>query len=256
MDSGYYTSAIGMLNQFNIEDDISNNLANMQTPGFKERAPEVEDFSQTLLRSGQTPDPFATALDTAIGRIGLPPQISGYGLDLAQGAPQHTGSPLDLMIAGNAFFSVRNGNQTVLTRNGSFHRAANGQLVTADGYQVLNAAGRPITVPTSDFTVDRQGNVLVNNKQVDRLGLARVQTGAPLTDLGSGYYSGATTPVAAGAPNIAVLQGYVEGSNVDMAAQTSNLLSAQRAYQADSQMMQIQDSTLGLAVNDLGKVNA
>lgn len=256
MDSGFYTSATGMLDQFNIEDNISNNLANLQTPGFKERAPEVEDFSRTLLRSDEANDPFMHEQASRIGSLGLAPQITGYGLNMAQGAPRHTGSPLDLMIAGNGFFSVRDGNHIVLTRNGSFHRAGNGQLVTADGYPVLNAAGRPITLPSSDFAVDQQGRVLVNGKPIDRLGLARVPAGAPLTDLGSGYYSGAAAPIAPGAPNVAVLQGYVESSNVDMATQTSNMLSAQRAYQADSQMMQIQDATIGLAVNDLGKVNA
>ena len=96
----------------------------------------------------------------------------------------------------------------------------------------------------------------VNGARVGRLGLVAAQAGAPLTDLGSGYYSGATTPIAAGAPNIAVLQGYLESSNVDMTTQTTNMLSAQRAYQADSQMLQIEDATMGLAVTSLGSVSA
>ncbi|MGH2410623.1 MAG: flagellar basal body rod C-terminal domain-containing protein, partial [Chloroflexota bacterium] len=85
-------------------------------------------------------------------------------------------------------------------------------------------------------------------------GLANVAAGQPLTDVGNGYFSGPSTALAANAPNTAVVQGYLETSNVDMTTQTTAMLSAQRAYQADAQMLQMQDNTMGLAVADLGKV--
>lgn len=254
MESGFYTSAVGMLAQFNIEDNISNNLANLQTPGFKGRVATVQDFSQTLLSSQQSFGPINQTVSTPIGQFGLPPSIQSYGMDLSQGAPRHTGAPLNAMIAGNGFFTVQNGNQTLLTRNGTFHRSATGQLLTAEGYAVLGAAGTPITLPQGTVTIGRQGVIQVDGKVVDRLGMAQVPVGTPLQDAGAGYFSGQSTPVPANAPGVAVLQGYLEGSNVDMTTQTSSLLAAQRAYQADSQMLQIEDTTMGLAVNDLGKV--
>ena len=254
MDSGFYTSAVGMLNQFNVEDSISNNLANMQTPGFKGRVASVEDFSQTLLSSQNAYGATVQNVQTPIGKIALPPVIQSYGLDLSQGAPRYTGVPLNMMVAGNGFFTVQNGTQTVLTRDGSFHRSATGALLTAAGYPVLNAAGTPITLPQGTVNISREGVIQVDGKVIDRVGLAQVPAGSPLQDLGSGYFSGQSTPVPANPTGIAVMQGYLEGSNVDVSAQTSALLAAQRSYQANSQMLQIEDTTLGLAVNDLGKV--
>src|SRR5581483_2456917 len=129
MDSGYYTAAIGMLDNFNVENNISDNLANMQTPGFKERSAVLGDFSQVLYN---TQGVAGTQESAAIGRFGTSPQVQDYGMNLAQGNPKYTGSPLDLMIVGNGFFSVHAGNRTLLTRNGSFHRSNAGVLVTGE----------------------------------------------------------------------------------------------------------------------------
>jgi flagellar basal-body rod protein FlgG len=251
VDTGIYNSAYAMMAEYNTENTISDNLANLQTPGYKERSTVLQDFSTALYNSqGGANGQFA-----AIGNFGYAPTVQSIGMNQAQGAPKYTGSPLDFMVVGNGLFRVQAGNQTLLTRNGNFQQAANGQLQTADGYAVLNAAGNPITVPQGTITVGRDGMLSVNGKQVDRLGLATVTTGQPLTDVGNGYVSGPSTALAAGAANTAVVQGYLETSNVDMTTQTTAMLSAQRAYQADAQMLQMQDNTMSLAVSDLGKVN-
>ena len=255
MDTGIYSSATGMYAEYNTENNISDNLANLQTPGFKEKSSVLQDFTAVLYNSAG--DPTGTiGTETAIGNFGYAPTVRDYGLNLAQGAPKYTGSPLDLMVVGNGFFRARAGNQTLLTRNGNFHRAANGQLQTVEGYPVLNDTGQPITLPAGTVTFDRGGNLLVNGKPVDRLGLANVATGQPLTDVGNGFFTGPSTAIPANAANTAVVEGYLETSNVDMTTQTTAMLSAQRAYQADAQMLQMQDNTLGLAVSDLGKVNS
>ncbi|MGH2347641.1 MAG: flagellar hook-basal body protein, partial [Chloroflexota bacterium] len=219
---------------------------------YKERSSVLQNFATTLYNSQGS---AAGQASPTIGNFGYAPMVRDLGMNLAQGAPKYTGSPLDVMVVGNGLFRVRAGNQILLTRNGNFHQAANGQLQTVDGYPVLDAAGQPITVPQGTVTIDRGGNLKVNGKQTARLGLANVAAGQPLTDVGNGYLSGASTVVAAGAANTAVVQGYLETSNVDMTTQTTAMLSAQRAYQADAQMLQMQDDTMSLAVSDLGKVN-
>jgi flagellar basal-body rod protein FlgF len=251
VDTGIYNSAYAMMAEYNTENTISDNLANLQTPGYKERSTILQDFSTALYNSTGGANGQSSA---AIGNFGYAPTVRSIGMNQAQGAPKYTGSPLDFMVVGNGLFRVQAGNQTLLTRNGNFHQAANGQLQTSDGYAVLNAAGQPITVPQGTITVGQGGALSVNGKQVDRLGLAAVATGQPLTEIGNGYLSGPSTAVAAGAANTAVVQGYLETSNVDMTTQTTNMLSAQRAYQADAQMLQMQDNTMGMAVSDLGKV--
>jgi len=254
MDSGMYTSAISMLDQFNTENSISDNLSNLQTPGYKTRTPVLESFSQTLLSSAQGLDTGTNS--TVIGQFATAPQIHNYGLDLGQGTPRSTGAPLDTMIVGNAFFTVRSGSQTLLTRNGSFQRGANGLLMTASGYPVLSNAASPIHIPQGTISIDRAGAISVNGKPVAQLGLARVPVGKPLTEAGSGYYHGPGIPLPPRTAGLAVLQGYLETSNVDMSTQTTAMVAAQRAYQESSRMLQIEDDTMGLAVNELGKVGA
>lgn len=287
MDSGLYTSAVGMLGEFNVENGITDNLANMQTPGYKERTAVQENFSDLLLSSqgGQAGEageagvagvagaslaypgtgigPGGTMLGggpaqaaSAIGRFGQAPHIRDYGLNLAQGNPRYTGSPHDLMIVGDGFFQARAGKGILLTRNGSLHRSAAGVLQTAEGYPLLGTNGRPIKAPPGVMAVGQAGDVSVDGVRVGRLALARVPTGQPLNEAGGGYYVGPGRPLTVtGARTTGVLQGYLESSNVDMSTQMSSMLAAQRAYQADSKMLQMQDETMGLAVNDLGKVS-
>ena len=254
MDTGVYTSANAMLAQFNIENEIADNLANMQTPGFKTRQAVQQDFSSVLAGTasgyGQPVDQQASP----VGYVGQAPTIRDYGLDLSMGAPKHTGSPLDVMIDGNAFFTVQSAGQTLLTQNGNFQRAADGYLITDKGYRVLDSKGKPITVPQGNLTISRNGQLSVNGKPGVTLGLAQVPTGQPLSEVGGGYFAGPGTAVQAGTSGLAVLQGYLEGSNVDMTAQSTAMISAQRAYEASSKMLQIEDATVGLAVTDLGKV--
>jgi len=275
MDSGLYTSAVGMLTEFNSENSVSDNLANMQTPGYKERTPVQEDFTQILVNSQQGTEaglPMASLADYAgpagapsnpmelarmgVGHFGSAPQIQDYGLNLAQGSARYTGSSHDLMIVGNGFFQARSGSGTLLTRNGSFHRSAQGLLMTAEGYPVLGQGGRPLKVPSGTLEIDKGGELRVDGRRVGRLALATVPQGQPLTETGNGYYRGPGQPLTGRASaDVGVLQGYLEGSNVDLSTQMSSMLSAQRAYQANSQMLQAQDTTMGLAVNDLGKVS-
>lgn len=255
MDTGVYTAANAMLAQFNIETNIADNLSNMETPGYKAHQGVLQDFSSVLAGTSTASDNTVSLEVNTVGAVGSAPTVRDYGLNLSMGAPKHTGSPLDVMIDGNAFFTVQSGTQTLLTRNGNFQRAADGDLITSQGYRVLDSNGKVIKVPAGNLTISRNGQLSVDGKAGVTLGLAQVPTGQPLSELGGGYYVGPGTKVQAGTSGVAVLQGYLEGSNVDMTAQTTNMISAQRAYEAASKMLQIEDATVGLAVSDLGKVS-
>lgn len=256
MDTGVYTAANAMLAQFNIENNIADNLANMETPGYKTHQAVLQEFSSVLAGTNTSYDQPVSFQTLNVGNVGQAPTVRDYGLDLSMGSPRHTGSPLDAMIDGNGFFTVQSGGQVLLTRNGNFQRSATGDLVTGQGYPVLDANGKPIVVPEGSLTINRNGQLSVNGKAGVTLGLAQVPTGQPLSEVGGGYYVGPGTKVQAGAQGVAVLQGYLEGSNVDMTAQTTAMISAQRAYEAASKMLQIEDSAVGLVVTDFGKVNS
>jgi flagellar basal-body rod protein FlgG len=108
-------------------------------------------------------------------------------------------------------------------------------------------------VPEGTIQVSEDGAIAVEGRAVGRLAFARVPTGQPLPTADSGYFRGPGQPVAAGRGTLVVAQGYLETSNVDLATETTRMLAAQRSYQANARLMQMQDDTLGLAVNDLGK---
>lgn len=255
MDSGYYTSAVGMMTDFTVESQVTDNMSNQNTPGFRERTAVLGDFQQELLRAQAPGEALAAGSgEVALGSLATAPQVQRFGLNLAQGAPRYTGNPLDMSVIGNGFFTVRAGGQTLLTRNGSFHRGADGTLLAGAGYPVLGAGGRPLRVPNGTISVAHDGTVSVDGRTAGRLALATVPVGRPLTETTPGYYAGPGQPVTAGNGTVAIAQGYLEGSNVDLATEMTRLMSAQRSYQANAQLLQMQDQTIGLAANDLGKV--
>jgi len=254
MDAGFYTAAAGMQLEFNLENVLADNLANMQTTGYKDRSLVQEAFQQQLTKLTNVAGTNGTT-QSLVGTVGEAPVVRDYGVDLTIGAPRYTGQSLDTMIAGDGFFTVKNGNQTLLTRNGNFYRSAAGQLVTKEGYQVLDSTGKPIAVPAGTLTFERNGGLAVNGVASNvSLGLARLPAGQPVTRVGTSYYVGPGTKLAPGTAGVAVMQGYLEGSNVDLATQTTDMMAAQRTYQADSHMLQVEDEATGLAVTDLGKV--
>ena len=133
MDTGVYTAANAMLAQFDIENSTADNLSNMETPGYKSQQAVLQDFSSVLAGTESGSGQPVSFLANAVGSVGQAPTVRDYGLDSSMGAPKHTGSPLDVMIDGNAFFTVQSGGQTLLTRNGNFQRSATGDLITSRG---------------------------------------------------------------------------------------------------------------------------
>ena len=134
MDSGYYAAMTGLVARTQALDTAAANLANAQTPGYRA---EREFFRSVLLG----PDALDSQLGETVNNYGL---LGGDRLSMAQGALEQTGNPLDLAIEGQGFFMVQTPNGVRYTRDGSFHRAPNGQLVTRAGEPVLSAAGQPI----------------------------------------------------------------------------------------------------------------
>jgi len=125
MDSGYYAACTALAARTQALDTIANNLANANTAGYRA---EHNVFSAVLATAGT-----GSALSNAMNNYGV---MSGTSLDLSQGALQKTGNDLDLAIQGPAFFVIKTASGPMYTRNGSFQLAADGKLVTAEGYPV------------------------------------------------------------------------------------------------------------------------
>ncbi len=178
MDSGYYAAMTGLVARTQALDTAAANLANAQTPGYRA---EREFFRSVLLG----PDAMDSQLGETVNNYGL---LGGDRLSMAQGALEPTGNPLDLAIEGQGFFMVETPNGPRYTRDGSFHRAQSGQLVTEAGEPVLSAAGKPIAIPPGEVSVGADGAVSVAGGVVAQVGVFSFPAGTQLTAEGANRY--------------------------------------------------------------------
>lgn len=253
------TAATGMIAQQMNVDNIANNLANVNTTGFKKSKLEFQDILYQNVRKAGTA--------TAIGSE-APVELSiGYGTRAVAtnrmfsiGNLQLTGNPLDLAISGDGFFQIQHPDgSTVYTRDGALKIAGDGSVVTSEGYKLLPE----ITIPedASSISIGADGNVQViqfgaeGPTDVGQIELARfinpsgleaigrnllVQTGAsgdPQTDIPSQSGLGS------------VDQGYLEMSNVDVVDEMVNMIVAQRAYEMNSKAITTADDMSQIANN-------
>ncbi len=224
MDSGYYAAMTGLVARTQALDTAAANLANAQTPGFRA---EREFFRSVLLG----PDGADSQLGETVNNYGL---LGGDRLSMAQGTLMTTGNPLDLAIEGQGFFMIQMQNGLRYTRDGSFHRAANGQLVTEAGEPVLSSTGQAIQVPPGEVTVGADGSISLAGGVVAQVGVFDFPAGTELTPEGANHYIAPKDVKPAGATGASVHQGALEGANQDVVQGTLDLVMMQR----QAEMMQ------------------
>jgi flagellar basal-body rod protein FlgG len=254
-----YTAATGMNAQETNIDVIANNLANVNTTGFKKGRAEFQD----LMYQYQT-EPGAQSSQTSVNpsgvQIGLGVKTIAVQKMFGQGDSVNTGAPLDVAIEGDGFFQVIKPDGTfAYTRSGSFQLDQNGSLVTSDGYQV----GPGITIPNDAqaITIGEDGTVSVRQpgnaaaQAVGQLTAVRFPNNAGLRAVGRNQFE---ETVSSGAPIIALFQqpgfgrlnqGFLESSNVSVVSEVVNMITAQRAYEANSKGISTSDEMLSLAIN-------
>ncbi len=255
------TAATGMLaQQLNVEV-ISNNIANLNTTGFKRRRAEFQDLLyQNIERVGANSTAQGTVVPSGI-QVGVGVRAAGVYRISSQGSLELTDNPLDIAINGRGFFRVQlpNGDE-LYTRAGSFQLDQNGQIVTSEGFQVLPG----INVPQEavDITINQEGEVQVlldgqiNPQVVGQLDLATFANEAGLEAVGSNLLretqaSGPATVATPGTAGFGLIeQGFLERSNVDAVQEITNLISAQRAYELNSRVISTADQMMD-SVNSL-----
>jgi flagellar basal-body rod protein FlgG len=211
MDLGLTIAASGMLAEQVREDQLSNDLANASTPGYKTEAAQQSAFGAMLVGGG-TPG-------SSVGPIASGVQISREVLNVGQAGIQSTGDPLDFAISGAGFFAVRTSAGVRYTRDGQFSASASGRLVDASGNQVLDQAGAPISV-SPDGTVAPAS-----------LGVFNVTNPAKQ---GDNLFTGTSQGRAAGT----VQAGALEGSGVDPARTIVDMIAALNDYQSGEKAIQ------------------
>lgn len=249
-----WISKTGLDTQQTQMDTIANNLANVNTSGFKRSRAVFQDLLYQTLRQpgGQTSQQTQLPSGLQIGTGARPVATERI---FTQGNLQQTGNNKDVAIQGNGFFQVlMPDGTTAYTRDGSFQADANGQLVTSAGYLVQPA----ITIPANALTVTvgRDGTVSVTlpgspaQNQIGSLQLATFLNPAGLESKGENLYvetaaSGTPNTTAPGANGAGTLvQGYVETSNVNVVEELVNMIQTQRAYEINSKAVQTSDQML------------
>lgn len=252
MIKGLYTAAAGLATAQLRLGVVSNNVANAQTPGYKQ---------------DQLPDQLGKALDLqkyatnpqgqAIGSLTLGPEAGVSQLDLTAGPMQETANPLDLAIGGSGFFATQATDGTVrYTRDGGFHQDVDGALRARDGSAVLDTNGQPITLPqNSDVAVAADGTILANGNEVAKLQMVDFAAGTQLNKVGNGMFTAPAAAAPQPTQGVQVYQGYLEASNVDMTESMVATMNLVRAYEANQKLLQMQDETLKQTVNQVGKAN-
>ena len=285
MVKGLYTAYTGMITEQSRMDIETNNLANVNSTGFKEERSVSRSFRDLLgLKIKDYSDAPWTARRLGLMNPGV--KLAGSYTNFEQGALRQTEQKFDLALnnglpnvdddsvndnmsaGGDAFFATSfasddpdGGGQLVkYTRDGNFTLTQDGYLVTSEGNNVLDVNNNPIQLdPIADTTIMQDGRIIQNQNVVTTIQVARFDSPQFLQRyqdnsfiIGDGGAQVISTTAAEA--NATVNQGYLESSNISVVDEMTNIITIQRNYDTNAKAMQAEDDTLDIAVNQLGKV--
>ena len=228
MDLGLYIAATGMVAEQTRQDQLSNDLANATTPGYKSDASPQHNFGAVLLANTEGGSP--------VGSVNAGVALGKTYTDMTQGSIQETGEPLDFALTGSGFFAVKTEQGVRYTRNGQFIASAQGELTDSKGNSVLGQGGSPIKV-SGGGTVPASA-----------LGVFEVPEAVKQ---GENLYAGTASGKAASG----VRQGALEGSGVDAAKIMIDMITSLRSFQSGQQAIQAINHTLQAASTQVGNLN-
>lgn len=227
MIRGIGASRAGLAWEQSRSEVIANNVANVNSSGFKRSVAVGSEFNRVLLRRfGDSGAVIGEAPE--LGPLGFGAVLSQVIADQADGEVEQTGNPLDVVLKGPGEFVYDGPGGPGYTRNGQFRRDAMGVLVTDQGFPVL-VDGGPVGFAAESVSIEPGGVVLVDGRRVGRL------------------------DVRGGQPEDVVVGG-LERSNVNLATEMTDLITSIRSFQANQRALQVQDETLGKAVAEIGRL--
>ncbi|WP_136635982.1 flagellar hook-basal body complex protein [Pseudooceanicola onchidii] len=227
------TRQVGLMREMQV---VANNIANAATTGFRQEGVIFSEFVQ--------PVPNGPSVSMATARV--------HDTSMVQGTLTQTGASFDFAIEGDGFFLIETPQGERLTRSGSFSPSAEGDLVTNDGYRVLDAGGAPIFVPAEgQIMAASDGTLSVNGQPLAQIGVVQPTDPLEMRREGGVMFD----PVAGFEPveNPHVAQGFLEGSNVDPVGQIARMISVQRAYEMGQSFLDAENERLRSAIQTLMK---
>lgn len=244
MDNALY---VGLSRQMVLRremDIIANNIANIDTNGFKVESliQKTDPAFPAVTMGGPKPVKFVAA--------------DGVARDFGQGVLVKTGAALDMAIEGQGFFQVQGPNGPRFTRDGRFTTNPAGQLVTQGGLPVLDEGGGEITIDTEkgEVSVGADGSMSQGNERVGKVGLFRFANAGALEKAGDNLYRNTSNLSAEKAEDARLRQGHLESSNVKPVLEITRMVEVSRAYEQTSKMMDSAADLSRRAVDRLGRV--
>ena len=254
MVRGLYTSGWSMLALNKKMDVLTNNLANVNTSGYKKDTVVLEGFPRLLAeRLHDNTDGIAGGVP--VGELSFSNDVGEVHTYFNQGTLLKTNNSLDISIKdeGRAFFTIAVPNAGQLyTRDGSFMLIAGGKIVTGDVYYVLGENGI-IQLNGNDFVVTEDGTIIQDGQIIDRLLITQFQNPDSLRKNGENLFA-ASPNSAVEAFSGVILQNHLEQSNADAIREMVDMISLMRSYEANQRVINAIDDTLGKAVNEVGRV--
>lgn len=242
-----YLAAAGALVQQMRLEMLANNVANINTAGYKGeksvfRVPEQARSAEELpsVEGLQSLSPYAPPFSTMV--------------DFGQGAIRQTGNSLDMALNGEGFFNVKTPDGIQYTRQGSFTLNTDGVLVTQDGHPVLGEGGE-ITIEGANLKIDATGGVYVDGDEVGRLQVTAFANTDRLEKTGNGRFVSKDQAMAGSRPeNTTVRQGHLESANVNPVQAMTEMIETSRAFEAYQKVIQSADEATEKSINNVGKV--
>lgn len=268
MVRGLYAAASGALVAQSQADNVANNLANVNSNGFKQTLMQIQSApSLDIYRIQTDPGPGGTGVPVApyVGQLGTGAQIYNTPEDFAQGPLQQTGNRLDVALSGaNQFFAIGTPNGVRYTRDGQFTIDGNGTLRTMDGNLVLNTNGGAINFNTQQgiVTFNSDGSI-VQAAQAGQTAAAATQIGTlqvasfgnlvALTKEGDNNFVDTGNAQPAATQNVNVQQGFLERSNGNVVRSMVDLITAERWFDANQRVMKAEDDATSQDITNVAK---
>jgi flagellar basal-body rod protein FlgG len=241
MDIGLYVAASGALKKMDWLDSHSNNIANINVPGFKKDYPIYEVHAKAAQES-------AVNSGESLPTNAFPKTVRVF-TDFSQGQLKDTKSPYDVALSGEGFFVVETTEGLRYTRKGDFIINSDNELVTKKGHPVMGEAG-VIKLTSAEFMIDKNGIVTEAGKEIGKLRVVTFGKPFPLTKMGEGLYmsNSAETP-GIEAEEATVLQGYLELSNATVVEEMVSMITALRSYETHMKVIKGFDEITDKAIS-------
>lgn len=232
MISGLYSAATALNASELNHEVISNNLANVNVPGFRRSFLSFQEFENALNEAEQNETP-----------VGYGTLVERQSVDFTPGVMAHTGRPLDVAINGDGFFVVDGPDGELFTRNGSFHLNGTGQLVTGEGYPLQGGPTIPVDAAPSSIQIGMDGTVKAGGAVVGQIPIVSFEDNSRLTQVGQALFT-APEDLKSLPSEATMEQGVRENSNVLAVDEMVNLVQTMRSYEAAQRVLRTIDEAL------------